>query len=124
MMDMGVEGMCSRPATATTRRPTRTTSWAARAVRKLFRAILSNRKPTWKFNMSPLFLEFLMGERNYDCTPWGCRLQHLRLAAPCYLLQDGYAESFQGADGNHKVGRVRRGQRQSQVRQLHGELRL
>jgi len=24
-------------------------------VRRLFRAILSNRKPTWKFNMSPLF---------------------------------------------------------------------
>ena len=39
--------------------------------RRLFRAILSNREKQWKFNMSPLFLEFLMGKRNYQCTPWG-----------------------------------------------------
>jgi hypothetical protein len=65
-------------------------------VRRLFRAILSNRKPTWKFNMSPLFLEFLMGDRNYECIPWGMPTYNIfGWQKPCYLLQDGYAESYQ-----------------------------
>jgi hypothetical protein len=64
-------------------------------VRRLFRAILSNRKPAWKFNMSPLFLEFLMGKRNYECTPWGMPAYSIfGWQKPCYLLQEGYAESY------------------------------
>ena len=65
-------------------------------VRRLFRAILSNRKKEWKFNMSPLFLEFLMGDRNYDCTPWGSPAFNIfGWQRPCYLLQDGYTDTFQ-----------------------------
>ena len=30
--------------------------------KKMFRAILSNRKKTWRFNASPMFMEFLMGQ--------------------------------------------------------------
>jgi len=64
-------------------------------VRKLFRAVLSNRKKSWKFNMSPLFLEFLMGERNYECTPWGSPAYNIfGWQKPCYLLQDGYVDTF------------------------------
>jgi Domain of unknown function (DUF3463) len=64
-------------------------------VRKLFRAALSNRKPTWKFNMSPLFLEFLMGDRKYECTPWGSPAYNIfGWQRPCYLLQDGYTETY------------------------------
>ena len=37
--------------------------------RRMFRAILSNRKREWQFNLSPLFLEFLMGKRTYPCMP-------------------------------------------------------
>ena len=45
--------------------------------------------------MSPLFLEFLMGERNYECTPWGMPAYNIfGWQKPCYLLQDGYAETF------------------------------
>jgi len=56
---------------------------------------LSNRKSSWKFNMSPLFLEFLMGDRNYECTPWGSPAYNIfGWQRPCYLLQDGYAETF------------------------------
>ena len=62
----------------------------------MFRAILSNRKKTWRFNQSPLFLEFLMGKRNYACTPWGMPTYNIfGWQKPCYLLQDGYAETFQ-----------------------------
>lgn len=64
--------------------------------RKLFRAILSNRKSQWRFNTSPLFLEFLMGRRQYRCTPWGMPTYNLfGWQKPCYLLQDGYADTFQ-----------------------------
>jgi hopanoid biosynthesis associated radical SAM protein HpnH len=64
--------------------------------RRLFNAILSNRKPNWRFNMSPLFMEFLMGKRQYSCTPWGMPTYNLfGWQKPCYLLQDGYAETFQ-----------------------------
>jgi hypothetical protein len=63
--------------------------------RKLFRAILSNRKSTWRFNQSTLFLEFLMGERQYTCTPWGMPTYNIfGWQKPCYLLQDGYADTF------------------------------
>ncbi len=63
--------------------------------RRMFRAILSNRKKSWQFNLSPLFLEFLMGKRNYPCTPWGMPTYNVfGWQKPCYLLQDGYAESF------------------------------
>ena len=45
--------------------------------------------------MSPLFLEFLMGDRNYECTPWGSPAYNIfGWQRPCYLLQEGYAESF------------------------------
>jgi len=63
--------------------------------RRLFRAILANRKKSWRFNQSPLFLEMLMGKRNYACTPWGMPTYNVfGWQKPCYLLQDGYAESF------------------------------
>ncbi|HWE48784.1 MAG TPA: DUF3463 domain-containing protein, partial [Bryobacteraceae bacterium] len=64
--------------------------------RRLFRAILSNRKPEWRFNQSLLFLEFLMGKRHYTCTPWGMPTYNLfGWQKPCYLLQDGYADTFE-----------------------------
>ena len=94
-------------------------------VRRLFRAILSNRKKTWKFNMSPLFLEFLMGDRNYECTPWGSPAYNIfGWQRPCYLLQDGYAETFKELLETTKWEEYGVGQRQSEVRELHGELRL
>jgi hypothetical protein len=64
--------------------------------RRMFRAILSNRKKNWRFNLSPLFLEFLMGKRTYPCTPWGMPTYNIfGWQKPCYLLQDGYVDSFQ-----------------------------
>ena len=81
VMAMGVEGIVLSPGYSYDKAPDQNRFLGRARVRRLFRAILSNRKPTWKFNMSPLFLEFLMGERNYECTPWGIAgVQHLRLA--------------------------------------------
>ncbi|MEK6619011.1 MAG: DUF3463 domain-containing protein, partial [Nitrospirota bacterium] len=53
-------------------------------------------KRTWRFNQSPLFLEFLMGKRDYQCTPWGNPTYNVfGWQKPCYLLQEGYAKTFQ-----------------------------
>jgi hypothetical protein len=37
-----------------------------------------------------------MGKRTYPCTPWGMPTYNVfGWQKPCYLLQDGYAETFQ-----------------------------
>ena len=92
---MGVEGIVLSPGYSYDKAPDQNHFMGRARVRRLFRAILSNRKKTWKFNMSPLFLEFLMGDRNYECTPWGSPAYNIfGWQRPCYLLQDGYAETF------------------------------
>ena len=55
-----------------------------------------NKKGRWDFNHSPLYLDFLRGKRNYNCTPWGNpNYSVLGWQKPCYLLDEGYAETFQ-----------------------------
>ena len=93
--------------------------------RELFRQILSNRSEKWRFNLSPLFMEFLMGKRNYKCTPWGMPTYNIfGWQKPCYLLQDGYADTFEESDPRDRLGPLRHRKRQSQVRELHGAQRL
>lgn len=96
MMKLGVEGMMVSPGYAYPKAPDQGSFLSERAkTHELFEMLLSNRKSGWKFNQSPLFLEFLMGRRNYECTPWGMPTFNLfGWQKPCYLLQDGYAESF------------------------------
>ena len=54
-----------------------------------------NKNGRWAFNHSPLYLEFLQGQRDYDCTPWGNpSYSVLGWQKPCYLLDEGYAQSF------------------------------
>ncbi len=96
MMELGVEGMMLSPGYSYDKAPDQKHFLGRNRTRRLFRSILSNRKKTWQFNQSPLFLEFLMGERNYTCTPWGMPTYNVfGWQKPCYLLQDGYADTFQ-----------------------------
>jgi hopanoid biosynthesis associated radical SAM protein HpnH len=95
MMELGVEGMMLSPGYSYDKAPDQQHFLGRARTRKLFRAILSNRKPEWRFNQSMLFLEFLMGKRQYACTPWGMPTYNVfGWQKPCYLLQDGYAETF------------------------------
>ena len=95
MMELGVEGMMLSPGYSYDKAPDQRHFLGRARTRKLFRAILSNRKKSWQFNQSPLFLEFLMGKRNYACTPWGMPTYNIfGWQKPCYLLQDGYADTF------------------------------
>jgi hopanoid biosynthesis associated radical SAM protein HpnH len=96
MMELGVEGMMLSPGYSYDKAPDQKHFLGKARTKRLFRAILSNRKSSWQFNQSPLFLEFLMGERHYACTPWGMPTYNIfGWQKPCYLLQDGYAETFQ-----------------------------
>ncbi|MBK9170517.1 MAG: adenosyl-hopene transferase HpnH [Bryobacterales bacterium] len=96
MMELGVEGMVLSPGYSYEKAPDQLHFLGRARTKRLFRAILSNRKANWRFNMSPLFLEFLMGKRHFACTPWGMPTYNLfGWQKPCYLLQDGYADSFQ-----------------------------
>jgi hopanoid biosynthesis associated radical SAM protein HpnH len=96
MMSLGVEGMMLSPGYSYDKAPDQSHFLGKARTRRMFRALLSNRKPEWQFNLSPLFLEYLMGKRNYRCTPWGMPTYNLfGWQKPCYLLQDGYADSFE-----------------------------
>jgi len=96
MMNLGVEGMMLSPGYSYEKAPDQKHFLGRARTRRLFRAILSNRKKSWQFNQSTLFLEFLMGKRNYACTPWGMPTYNVfGWQKPCYLLQDGYVDSFQ-----------------------------
>jgi hopanoid biosynthesis associated radical SAM protein HpnH len=50
----------------------------------------------WTFTNSPLFLDFLAGNRSYECTPWSMPLRTVfGWQKPCYLIGEGYVETFQ-----------------------------
>jgi len=95
MMELGVEGMMISPGYSYQKAPDQEHFLRRHRVKELFAAILGGRKKGWRFNQSPLFLEFLMGKRDYQCTPWGNPTYNIfGWQRPCYLLQDGYAPTF------------------------------
>lgn len=95
MSKVGVEGMMVSPGYSYAKAPDQAHFLSRADAHKLFTKILSNAKKAWKFNQSPLFLEFLKGKRDYDCTPWGNPTYNVfGWQKPCYLLQEGYVQSF------------------------------
>jgi hopanoid biosynthesis associated radical SAM protein HpnH len=97
MTALGVEGMMVSPGYSYQKAPDQGHFLGRERTKELFRKILYGNNGRWKFNQSVLFLEFLAGGRDYDCTPWGNPTYSVfGWQKPCYLLQDGYADSFQG----------------------------
>ncbi len=96
MMALGVEGMMVSPGYAYPKAPDQKGFLQERKkTTDLFGMIFSNRKKHWKFNQSPMFIEFLMGKRDFECTPWGMPTYNIfGWQKPCYLLQDGYVDTF------------------------------
>ncbi len=95
MMVLGVEGMMVSPGYSYDKAPDQSHFLGRAKTRKLFTKILSNRDKKWRFNQSALFLDFLMGKRQYKCTPWGMPTFNIfGWQKPCYLLQDGYVDTF------------------------------
>ena len=95
MMEAGVEGMMISPGYSYDKAPDQRHFTGRERNQAMFRRILSNRDPRWRFNMSDMFLEFLMGKRHLQCTAWGMPAYGIfGWQKPCYLLQDGYADTF------------------------------
>src|ERR1700710_2951574 len=63
MMAAGVESMMVSPGYTYDKAPDQNHFLGKARSRRMFRAILSNRKKEWQFNTHPLFAEFLMGKQ-------------------------------------------------------------
>ena len=95
MMDLGVEGMMISPGYQYEKAPDQEHFLLREQTASLFRRVLDQPKRRWRFNQSPLFLEFLKGNFQLECTPWGNPTYNIfGWQRPCYLLQDGYCRSF------------------------------
>ena len=95
MMELGVEGMMISPGYAYEKAPDRERFPSRQRSHELFSRMLSSPHKKWRFNQSPLFLQFLMGKRDFECTPWGNPTYNIfGWQRPCYLLQDGYTKTF------------------------------
>jgi hopanoid biosynthesis associated radical SAM protein HpnH len=96
MMDLGVEGMMLSPGYSYAKAPDQEHFLRRQRTHELFAEMLTRPAKRWKFNQSPIFLQFLMGKRDFECTPWGMPAYNIfGWQRPCYLLQEGYASSFQ-----------------------------
>ena len=93
---LGVEGITVSPGYAYERAPDQAHFLSRQQTKNLFRDIFRRGKGrNWVFNQSTLFLDFLAGNQEYRCTPWGNPTRNIfGWQRPCYLLNEGYAESF------------------------------
>ncbi len=113
VMGLGVEGITLSPGFGYTRAPRDDIFLKRQQSFDLFRGIFrAARKRSWKFNQSALFLDFLAGNREYRCTPWGNPTRNIfGWQRPCYLLMgEGYAPTFKSLLEEtewHRYGRGR-----------------
>jgi hopanoid biosynthesis associated radical SAM protein HpnH len=95
MMRLGVEGMTISPGYSYEKAPDQDHFLARQQTTDLFRAVLNRAKRSWRFNQTPLFLEFLRGRWDLECTPWGSPSYSIfGWQRPCYLLGEGYCPTF------------------------------
>ncbi|BFM38695.1 adenosyl-hopene transferase HpnH [Synechocystis sp. LKSZ1] len=99
LQTLGIDGMMISPGYSYAWAPDQEHFLKREQTKALFRQILEpwkTGKKQWNFNHNPLFLDFLVGEKDYDCTPWGSpSYSVLGWQKPCYLLNEGYYQSFQ-----------------------------
>ncbi len=94
--ELEVDEMMISPAYAYEKAPDQEHFLGVRQTRELFReAFAGGRRKRWRLNHSPLFLDFLEGKAEFDCTAWGIPSYSLfGWQRPCYLMSDGYAATY------------------------------
>ncbi|HTL89652.1 MAG TPA: adenosyl-hopene transferase HpnH [Leptolyngbya sp.] len=98
LTELGVDGMQISPGYSYDWAPDQDHFLKREQTRALFRQILApmKRGKKWNFSHNPLFLDFLIGEKDYECTPWGSpSYSVLGWQKPCYLLNEGHYKTFQ-----------------------------
>jgi hopanoid biosynthesis associated radical SAM protein HpnH len=93
--DLGV-GVSISPGYAYERAPDQQHFLARKKTKELFRKVFALGKgKSWKLMHSGMFLDFLAGNQEAHCTPWGMPTRNIfGWQKPCYLLGEGYAQSF------------------------------
>lgn len=99
LAELGVDGMTIAPGYSYEKAPDQDHFLSRQQTNALFRQVLAplstRRGKRWVFNQSPLYLKFLMGEIDYECTPWGSPNYNIfGWQKPCYMFSDGYAQTF------------------------------
>jgi len=90
-------GVSLSPGFAYERAPDQENFLRRRKTKRFFRELFArNGGARWNIINSPLYLDFLAGNQDYLCTPWGMPTRNVfGWQRPCYLLGEGYAASFQ-----------------------------
>ncbi len=98
LTELGVDGMMISPGYSYEWAPDQEHFLKREQTRALFREIMAPYKAgkkNWNFNHNPLFLDFLTGEKDYECTPWGMpSYSVLGWQKPCYLLNEGHYKTY------------------------------
>ena len=94
--ELGIDGITVSPGYAYERAPDQKNFLKRKKTKELFRDIFKLGKGRkWAFSQSSLFLDFLAGNQNYKCTPWGNPTRNIfGWQKPCYLLGEGYVKTF------------------------------
>ena len=89
-------GVSISPGYAYERAPDQEHFLNRRKTKELFRRVFALGKgKQWNLMHSGLFLDFLAGNREYHCTPWGMPTRNLfGWQKPCYLLGEGYVKTY------------------------------
>lgn len=94
--ELEVEGITISPGYAYERAPDQQHFLKRGKTKELFRQIFRLKgDKKWQFSQSTLFMDFLAGNQQYECTPWGNPTRNIfGWQKPCYLLSEGYAKTF------------------------------
>jgi hopanoid biosynthesis associated radical SAM protein HpnH len=94
--ELKVDHMMISPAYAYEKAPDQEHFPGVTASRKLFSsAFADGRRKRWRLNHTPLFLDFLEGKADFQCTPWGIPSYSVfGWQRPCYLMADGYTQTY------------------------------
>jgi len=94
--ELGIDNMQISPAYAYDKAPDQEHWLGVEQTRELFRkAFDGGRRKKWRLNHSPLFLDFLEGKIDLACTAWAIpSYSLLGWQRPCYLLDDGYVQTY------------------------------
>jgi hopanoid biosynthesis associated radical SAM protein HpnH len=94
---LGVGAITVSPGYAYERAPDQEHFLTRTRTKQLFRDVFRRGRGgrAWSFSQSSLFLDFLAGNQQYHCTPWGNPTRNVfGWQRPCYLLGEGYAKTF------------------------------
>jgi hopanoid biosynthesis associated radical SAM protein HpnH len=94
--DLQVDSIQISPAYAYEKAPDQEHFPGVEQTRRLFSAAFAQGgRKRWRLNHTPLYLDFLEGKVDFQCTPWGIPSYSVfGWQRPCYLMSDGYAATY------------------------------